>query len=88
MLTNNSVNPHKKNILIQFYQPPNLSTLLLKACHSFQYPLEGYKKQEIVGNTFTDVRAWLIAVLAAELITRCDSRRTPRSRPWTAGENE
>ena len=29
-----------------------LSALPLKGCHSFQYPLEGYKKQEIVGNTF------------------------------------
>ena len=31
---------------------PYFSTLRLKCCHSFQYPLEGYKKQEIVGNTF------------------------------------
>jgi len=30
----------------------DFSTLLMKGCHSFQYPLEGCKKQEIVVNTF------------------------------------
>ncbi len=30
----------------------DLSTLLLKVCHSFQYPLEGCKKQAIVVNRF------------------------------------
>ncbi|MEA3241094.1 MAG: hypothetical protein U9P37_05925 [Pseudomonadota bacterium] len=41
----------------------------------------------IVRDTLQDVRAWLIAVLAAERITRCDSRRTPR-KPAMDGRRE
>jgi hypothetical protein len=29
-----------------FKRLDEFSALLLKVCHSFQYPLEGYKKQE------------------------------------------
>jgi len=44
-----------------------ISTLLLKGCQ---------KKQEIVGNTIQDVRAWLIAALGAERITTTVIRGT------------
>jgi len=37
---------------IPIYKVFPVSSLPLKGCHSFQYPLEGCKKQEIVGNTF------------------------------------
>jgi len=55
----------------------------MKGCHSFQYPIEGYKKTRNCREYIQDVRAWLIAVsadrqaaLGAERITTTVIRGT------------
>jgi len=52
-----------------------INTLLLKGCHSFQYPLRGVEKNKN-WKYIQDVRAWLIAALDAERITTMVIRDT------------
>ncbi len=58
-----------------------ISALLLKACHSVQYPLEGYKKQE---TTFysTSVTCLLNLIIKQYSPGLQDKVKSPVPPPW------